>query len=366
MSNREENDQIRDVFLQAKEEAARRRVHLPALSPSAYEHPLDRTALTAAKRVPMLPQVIKAVVGFLPEQQHRLLYFASSIRVGPDQFPEIHARFVACCDVLDMPYVPELYITQTPDVNAMAVGADRPFIVLNSSTLSLLKGDELDFVLGHELGHILSGHVLYKTVLNLLSVLSTTVLSRFGIPIAGIALQAVLLALQEWDRKAELSGDRAGLLCIQSPEAAYWALMKLAGGGAVEQMDIDAFLRQADEYHEDDGARDQLLKLMNLMGRSHPFPTRRAKELKKWIESGAYERILSGEYTRRGEESAASTTEPTDTSSTDTTPSSAWSEILASVNETGKSLRRQFDGLVDSARGDTADDPNSGDDADEA
>src|SRR5690606_39311393 len=114
-------------------------------------------------------------------------------------------------------------------------GMDRPFIILNSGSIRLLDDeDELRFLLGHELGHVLSGHVLYRTMLVLL-----IQLAQMGFPVIGLAARAVLVALLEWGRKSELSSDRAGLLAMQNPEAALSTMMKLAGGGTDEETDLN-------------------------------------------------------------------------------------------------------------------------------
>jgi len=150
------------------------------------------------------------------------------------------------------------------------------------------------YLLGHELGHILSGHVLYRTMLVIL-----LQLANLGYPIAGIAARAVLLGLLEWSRKAELSSDRAGLLAVQDPTAALGTSLVLAGGGSAEETDLNAFLEQADEYRSEGDLADSVFKVLNLLGTTHPFHTLRAAELRDWIESGDYDRILRGEYQRR-------------------------------------------------------------------
>lgn len=142
----------------------------------------------------------------------------------------------------------------------------------------------------------MSGHVLYRTMLVILLQLAS-----LGYPIVGIAARAVLLGLLEWSRKAELSADRAGLLAVQNPAAALGTSMKLAGGGSAEEMDLNAFLEQADEYRSAGDLSETVFKVLNLLGTTHPFHTLRAAELRDWIEEGAYERILRGEYQRRSE-----------------------------------------------------------------
>ena len=76
-------------------------------------------------------------------------------------------------------------------------------------------------------------------------------------------------------------------------------LMKLAGGNHLHEMNVDAFLAQAEEYESGGDLRDSVLKILNVLPRSHPFTTVRAAELKKWAESRDYQRIMDGHYPRR-------------------------------------------------------------------
>jgi Zn-dependent protease with chaperone function len=274
------------------------RVRLPGIAPRAFQHPADRAALAALRKVPAIDLVLRKLVGFVGERGLRLVFLASAVRVNERQFARLHGLYRECCEILDVAERPELFVAQTPFVNAGAVGVDRPFIVLNSAALQLMSDDELRFLLGHELGHVACDHTLYKTMLSLLLHVSV---ARLGLPLGGLALLGVIAALSEWDRKSELSCDRAGLLCLQAPWRAYAAFMKLAGGSAVEQMDIREFVAQAEEYESAGDEVDSVFKLLNLVGRRHPFHVLRLVEVKRWVERGDYDRILRGEYERRGE-----------------------------------------------------------------
>ncbi|MCB9550124.1 MAG: M48 family metallopeptidase [Myxococcales bacterium] len=270
------------------------RVTLPGIGPRAWEHPADRAALEALRKVPGFDTVLRRSFGFVSERSLRLLYLANAVEVTPRQFKRVHALFTECCAILDAPKRPQLFVSQYPIVNAGAVGVDDPFIVINSGTLDLLTDDEVRFVLGHELGHVLSGHVLYKTMLHLMLRL---MLTRIGLP--GMLLTGVVMALKEWDRKSELSSDRAGLLCLQDPAAAWRVHMKMAGGSRVDEMDVDAFVEQAAAYEAGGDVRDGALKFINLLGQTHPFPVLRLAELKRWVDKGDYAAILAGDYPRR-------------------------------------------------------------------
>lgn len=281
----------------------------------AWEHPADRAALHALRRLPGFDQVVRKIFGLVSERSLRLLYLANAVKVGPRQYRRVWQAYLDCLAVLDVPgepgkpaepgkpSVPDLFITQTPVVNAGAIGVDDPFIVLNSATIDLLDDEELRFVIGHELGHVRSGHALYKTML---AIILRFTLFRMS-AIAGLATLGITLALREWSRKSELSSDRAGLLCLQNPEAAWRVQMKMAGGRHVDQMDVGAFIEQAEEYERGGDLRDSALKLMALLGQTHPFPALRLAALKSWVDEGGYAAILGGQYPRRDNPTPAGT-----------------------------------------------------------
>jgi Zn-dependent protease with chaperone function len=278
------------------------RTTFPEISSRAWEHPADRTALTALRRLKGFDQVLKTLSGLLRERQHRLLYLASSARVGPRQFADVDRLLDDCVKTLDAPVTPELFISQSPVANAFCIGMDRPFIVLTSGMYELMDHDELRFVIGHELGHALSGHAVYRTMLMHLTRLAASI---GFIPLGGWALRAIVAALMEWQRKSELSGDRAGLLCSQDLDVAVRVELKLAGGKHLDQMDTQAFIAQAKEYERTGDLRDGVLKLLNLEMQSHPFSVLRAAEINRWVDRGEYGRILSGSYPRRGDDDSA-------------------------------------------------------------
>ncbi len=276
--------------------AARPRKTLTEIAAVSWEHPADRAALQSLRAVPGFDELVKKIFGFVGERGVRLLFQADSVRVGPTQFPRLNLLYADVLTTLDWPVRPPLFVSQTPFVNAGAFGMDQPFIVINSGALRLLDDEEMRALLGHELGHIMSGHSLYRTILILILNVSFASLPF----LAGIALLPIRFALLEWYRKSELSSDRAGLLASQDPTAALRMFLKMAGGGDMSQMDLNAFLVQAKEYEETGGALDRIFQILNTIDRTHPFNTLRAAELQRWIEAGEYDRIVRGEYTRRG------------------------------------------------------------------
>ncbi|MDF0528929.1 M48 family metallopeptidase [Tsukamurella sp. 8F] len=281
---------------------ARMFVEFPEISTRAWEHPSDRAALTTLRSLKGFDTILKTLSALLRERQHRLLYLGSAIRVDERQFPTLHGLRADCVRTLDSPTVPEMFVAQDPQPNAFTIGMDTPFIVLTSGLLDLLNVEELRFVVGHELGHAMSGHAVYRTMLMHLMRLAAS----FGwMPIGGWALRAVVAALLEWQRKSELSGDRAGLLCVQDPDVALRSHMKMAGGTRLDEMDTQRFLAQAADYERTGDLRDGVLKLLNLELQTHPFAVLRAADLNRWVERGAYGAILGGTYPRRGDDAGA-------------------------------------------------------------
>ncbi|TNY34685.1 M48 family metallopeptidase [Thermomonospora catenispora] len=284
----------------------RARTRFPGISSRAYEHPADRSALVALRSLTGFDTVLRRLSGMFSERALRLMFLGGSVRVGDDQFRSIHDMVRDAAYILDFEEIPELYVVQDPTPNAMAIGTDKPFIVLNTGLIDLLDDEELRFVVGHEVGHILSGHAVYRTMLLILTSLGARLA---WVPLGNLAIGAIVIGLQEWQRKSELSADRAGLLTGQDVDAAKRALMKLAGGSRLAEMNVEAFHRQAREYDAAGDVRDGLLKFLNLLQRSHPYAVVRFAELDKWADGPEYRRIMAGDYPRREEDSSAKVTD---------------------------------------------------------
>jgi Zn-dependent protease with chaperone function len=285
---------------------ARRRVTLTGISSRAWEHPADRGALSALRELRGFDDVVKTFFGMWNERGFRLMFLAGAIRVDHRQYPRVFQLFAEAGSTLDVAELPELYVTQDPRINGQAIGLDRPFIVITTGAVDKLDDDELRAMLGHEIGHVRSGHAVYKTIMR---ILTDWLVNISWLPVGVLALRAIIAAMYEWWRKAELSADRAGLLAGQDPAASLRLLMKMAGGGDLSQIDTAAFLEQAAEYESGGDLRDSIHKIGLTAWSSHPVPVARAAELRKWVDSGEYARILGGDYPRRDSDGDASVSE---------------------------------------------------------
>jgi Zn-dependent protease with chaperone function len=269
----------------------------PRISSKAYEHPADRAATAALKAVPMLDTVVRKLIEWGYERALRQSFLGNAVRVGENQLPDLWAAHTGVCRILDMPEVYDLYVTWGVFGGAQAVGAGKPMVVMDSGLLEKLGPGEQRVVLAHEIGHILSDHVLYMTALNIL--LGAT----GGIPFPiGLPLRAVRAVLLEWYRAVELSCDRAATLAVRDPRIVCRTLMVLGGGLSADKLNLDAFMAQAMEYESWDDPSDRVRRFFHELGRTHPYAVRRVSEVMKWVQSGEYDRIQRGEYRTRDQE----------------------------------------------------------------
>jgi Zn-dependent protease with chaperone function len=285
---------------------ARSRVVLRDISSRAWEHPADQGALIALRKLKGFDKVIKAMSGLISERAVRLELLGSAVRADERNFAVLHRLLTEVGATLDAQELPELFVQASPAFGAMTVGMDKPVIVLDSGLVHLLDEEELRFVIGHELGHALSGHAVYRTLL--LRMLSLSGVLTM-VPVGGLGIRVIIAALMEWSRKSELSADRAGLLATQDSAAAFRSHMKLASGGSIDDLDQTSFFAQGAEYAGSSDVRDSVLKLLLVERRSHPFAVSRAAELRTWVDSGSYTAILAGTYPRRQEDDSAQVSE---------------------------------------------------------
>jgi Zn-dependent protease with chaperone function len=143
-------------------------VKYPQISPRSYEHPADRAATSALHAIPLFDRLVKRFGRLGVETRYRQLLLGDSVRLGEDQVPAVwgmHQRAATRLDVVATP----LFVTQRPSMSAMTFGMRSPVILVNSGLVADYDADEVETVLAHELGHVLSDHQTYSTALVLLA-----------------------------------------------------------------------------------------------------------------------------------------------------------------------------------------------------
>jgi Zn-dependent protease with chaperone function len=285
---------IKLVLAQSNSEHNRPRKRLKGLPAILFQHPSDRATLEMVRRVPFLDAITKRSVDFFKRQDEINLH-GGGIKVTARSMPSIHHCFMEACEALDISPIPKLFVTNG-SIGAYTTGVDDPHVVIFSGTASLLTYQELLFVLGHELGHVKCGHVLYHTVARAIKEASV-VASAFTLGLAGIATDATLTpALAAWSRRSELTADRAGYLACQDEETVIRAFTKLAGFPPAYYHLIHPrnLMEQSEEFEERlaGSALDRFLSVSELWDASHPHTVLRAAEVLEWLRDGTAEDIL--------------------------------------------------------------------------
>ncbi|MBC8103380.1 MAG: M48 family metallopeptidase [Cytophagales bacterium] len=274
---------------------------LPSISSQAFVSETDRMALENLKKVPLLPMVLRKFHELAWDRISYARNSAESVRCGPKQFRSLHNMLREACSVLHVTE-PELYVRESEVLNAYTSGTNRTFIVLHSALVQHFTDDEILFIIGHEVGHIKCGHVLYQEMGRMLMPLLEMV-GQATLGLGQLAGAGLVAAFFEWMRQAEFSCDRAGTLVCQDTRVALSGVMKLGCGSSRfdDEKDLDTFLEQARTHSETVGVHGlskALLFVMYNWQLTHPQVVYRAKGLDDWINSGAYERIIGGDYIR--------------------------------------------------------------------
>jgi len=271
---------------------------LPGLDAEALAHPWDREALDKLQSIPYADKLISTVLGSTVDRLARFQLLASAVQVSDRQAPRLLAIYLEAAGRLDVD-PPPLYITQSPTLNAYAMGAGEPLIAVTTGLLDRMEEPEILGILGHELTHVKLGHVLYRTLAHLLIRGGLGVLDKF-MGIGSLLVTPIKIGLMRWYQYAELSADRGELIATGSLETAVRAHMMLAGGTSrfIDDLDVGAFIDQA---HQAEALRDKdlLVNVMDMMdttSRSHPLPAWRVHHLLKWARGEDFFKILAGDY----------------------------------------------------------------------
>jgi Zn-dependent protease with chaperone function len=244
----------------------------------AYAYALDRQTRLAFENAKPVQFAVEATVRmFKAVVRNELLGHA--VKVGPRQFPRLNGLVVSCAETLGIA-PPTVYIVNSPVLNAGTFGTnDDSFILIHSAIVDHMTDEELKAVIGHECGHIHNSHVVYLTTLDFLTRVA-------GVFVWWIVAPA-LVSLRAWSRRAEVTSDRAALLCAKDPAVVTRALGKLALGShkLYDQMNLEVFLEQHEESREGPGKYAELFA-------THPWLPKRMLALRAFEKSRLYRKRM--------------------------------------------------------------------------
>lgn len=278
---------------------------LTGLSSDVYEHPFDRTALASLEKMPGVSLLLRKINEYGIDRLLRLQCLGSEIRVTPRNFPKLNQSFVETCQILDVAVLPELYLFRgTGYIQSYTVGVEKPLVSINLEGMEWLSPEELLYLLGHEVAHIKSGHLIYHQMAIVMPTLKN-VISTTTLGLGGLAASGVELAFWNWLMMATFTADRAGLLACQDANVAITTLMKLAGlpSQYITPVTIEDFLTQAREFASNSFDNlDKFTKMLSFTESKKSWAVMRASELLKWIDSGKYGDLIQQKILEKPEE----------------------------------------------------------------
>lgn len=262
-------------------------INLPS---EEYEHPFDKAALKKLRALPGLDTVTNCFLNWGYVRWHVVDLKGSNFHVTRESCPKLYALVEDVAKTLGVDDFPEIYTEWGYNVNAYTTGIkEQTILVLNSGAVDLLNDNQLKYIVGHEMGHIKSGHVLYHFMAQMISSMIKY------IPLGEQLLAPIHYTLLYWNRMSELSADRAGLLACQNKDEAIQSVIKMAGVPMkyFGKINEESFIKQAEEFEKlNNDFAYSAIRLLSIISSSHPWTVYRAGELIKWIHSGEYDRII--------------------------------------------------------------------------
>lgn len=267
-----------------------KRVKLTNLQPEDFIHPLERSAIiNILEKIPGG----KTALNGISELYGKFVavdYMGNGVVANNDNMPQLYKELHNTCNIIGLKEIPELATEWAYLISSYTVGGSNKRIVISSGAVDLLTKEEIPFLLGEELGHIISGHLPYHMLLELIytSALENTTLGA----VAGI----IRMPMLDWYRKSHYTADRVALLCCQDINVALRCMMKIAGlpKKYFDSVNPDTFLTQAKEFEDinNDGWAATMMRNFLLRSASMPWMVDRAKQLVEWYKSGEYQAIL--------------------------------------------------------------------------
>ena len=231
------------------------------------------TVCTSAIFVPMV-----VIYGYYASQSRHRGLLAQAQQATAQSAPELMPLIQVNSTRLRVEPV-NVFIVPSRQLNAYTFGMQSPkAIVLYSSLFSIMDQDEIQFILGHEMGHVKLGHTWLNTLVG----------GMAGIPSSLGAAAIMELAFRWWNRACEYSADRAGVLACSKPNKAISALIKLeAGPTARTQAGLQAAMQHISA--EDDDIMQNIEELIA----SHPMIAKRIEEIRRFSTTQQYRTMQS-------------------------------------------------------------------------
>lgn len=205
----------------------------------------------------------------------------TAVKVSDQQYPRVWEAAKVAGAALRV-RVPAIFAAPSSSIKVKVLGTeDAPHLIVNLDLAEKLDDTELVAAIGHELGHVQNGHILYATALHYLT--------NQAVFFVRWVIQPAIMTLQAWSRRAEVTCDRASLLAVKDVDKTLAAMVKLELG--LEKG--SAF--NAEEYLKSLPDTKKGIGRFAEMFRSHPYVPKRVQALKLFGDSALYASVTGAD-----------------------------------------------------------------------
>lgn len=204
------------------------RKQLVDLNPYEYEHHNDKYLLSRLEGITGVETFGREFQKRGLEKYYSIIYKGSYLKVSESQFDDVYEILKEACRLIHLEDIPDLYIFPGSGIEAFAFGSENPIILISRRTVDWLEKEELLGLIGHQVGHIKSGHMLYQDMIKILPTLGNLI-STGTLGMGKLVSQAIEKGLIQWGLISDFTADRAGLLTCQDLDVYLKLLMKTGG-----------------------------------------------------------------------------------------------------------------------------------------
>ena len=301
------------------------------LDPDDLRHPFEKKVRASLFRdqkvIDLLPEA-QQIVKDLNDSYHKK-HLLTGVLCSPNQFPEIHKLAGEIAESLQMRKGFKIYVMNSPQINAYtwSVDQDNYGVALFSGLLRTMTLDQLRAILGHEMGHVKSQHILTSVIIELYSKKYKALPPVFALksdgtedtsPKSHVRVAGACLAISDLpeslsgdlsrrlgladaapmkvsdseqanvtllQQASEYTGDRTGAVASGDRQNTLMGMVKLASGhtGELGGFDMDAYLAQIETVLAT--LSHQELEDMMASEGTHAFTLMRVGELDNFFKS---------------------------------------------------------------------------------
>lgn len=250
-------------------------------------HDKDKSYIKKMNAIPGFKKVVANTVGIIGEKYASVEYTGNGVNINSKSYPNLFLSFLESKRILGISEDLAISTDWNYMINSFTVGDKNKRVILSTGSIDLLNRDELQFVIGHELGHIKCNHIIYQ-------MLTESIFMPMQDSTLKALMSVIKFTLLDWYRISDFTADRAGLLCCQDINTALRVMIKMSGlpKSQYHNIDIAAFIKQAQEFSKESDFIDKAIKYLSINSAFHPWTVARAASLLEWYESGAYNSIL--------------------------------------------------------------------------